>query len=59
MLDIVDAAFSYEKELIACSFLQNFSMGKGSSFGLICNAHTAFCEAERALSTRVTKTLLQ
>ena len=42
MFDIVDAAFSYERELIVCSFLQDVSMGKGSSLQLICNAHTAF-----------------
>ena len=40
--DIVDTAFSYERELIVCSFLPDFSMGKGSSFQLMCNAHTAF-----------------
>ena len=45
---IVDTAFSYERELIVCSFLQDFSKGKGSSLQLICNAHTAFllCGAE-------------
>ena len=42
MFDIVDTAFSYERELIVCSFLQDFSKGKGSSLQLICNAHTAF-----------------
>ena len=42
MFHIVDAALSYERELIVCSFLQNFSMGKGSSLQIICNAHTAF-----------------
>ena len=42
MFDIVDTAFSYERELIVCSFLQDFSKGKGSSLRLICNAHTAF-----------------
>ena len=42
MFDIVDTAFSYERELITCSFLQDFSKGKGSSLQLICNTHTAF-----------------
>ena len=42
MFDIVDAAFSYKRELIVCSFVQDFSKGKGSSLPLICNAHTAF-----------------
>ena len=48
MFDIVDTAFSYERELIVCSFLQDFSKGKGSSPQLICNAHTVFllCGAE-------------
>ena len=41
MFDIVDTAFSYEKELIVYSFLQDFPKGKGSSFSLICNVHTA------------------
>ena len=31
MSDIVDTAFSYERELIICTFLQDFSTGKGSS----------------------------
>ena len=31
-----------EKVLIVCSFLQDFSKGKGSSFQSVCNAHTAF-----------------
>ena len=50
MFDIENAALSYERELIVCSFLQDFSKGKGSSLQLICNAHTAFlpCEAEKA-----------
>ena len=39
--DIVDTAFSYERELIICTFLQNFS-GKESNLQLILNAHTAF-----------------
>ena len=42
MLDIVDTALGYEKELIVCSILQDFSKGKGSSLQLIYNAHTAF-----------------
>ena len=40
--DIVDTAFSCERELMVCSFLQDFSKGKGSSLRLICNANTAF-----------------
>ena len=49
MFDIVDTALSYERELVVCSFLQDFSKGKGSSLQLIYNAHTAFllCGAER------------
>ena len=48
MFDLVDTVFSYESELFVCSFLQDFSMGKGSSLQLICNAHAAFflCVAE-------------
>ena len=48
MFDIVDTALSYERELTVCSFLQDFSKGKGNSLQLICNAHTAFllCGAE-------------
>ena len=42
MFNKVDTAFSYEIELIVCSFLQDFSMGMGSSLQSICNAHTAF-----------------
>ena len=42
MADILDTIFSYERELTVCSFLQNFSKGKGSGLQLICNAHTAF-----------------
>ena len=30
-IDIVDTGFSYERELIVCSFLQDFSKRKGSS----------------------------
>ena len=40
MFDIVDTVFSYEGELIVCSFLQDFSKGKGSTLQLIYNAHT-------------------
>ena len=36
VFDIVDTAFSSERELIVCSFLQDFSMEKGSSLQLIC-----------------------
>ena len=39
---MVDTAFSYERELIVCSFLLDFPMGKGSSLQIICNTHTAF-----------------
>ena len=48
MFDIVDTALSYERELIVCSFLQDFSKGKGSSMQLVFNAHIAFllCEAD-------------
>jgi len=42
MLDIVDTAFSYERNLIVCSFLQDFSKEKESNLQLICNAHTVF-----------------
>ena len=42
MFDIVYIAFIYERELIVCSILQNFSKGKGSSLQVIYNAHTAF-----------------
>ena len=42
MFDIVDTAFSNEKELIVCSILQDFSKGKESGLQLMCNAHTVF-----------------
>ena len=42
MVDIADTAFSNERELIVCSFLQVVSKGKGSSLPIICNAPTAF-----------------
>ena len=42
MFDIVDTAISYERELVVCSFLHDFSKGKGSSLQLIFYAHTAF-----------------
>ena len=42
MFDIVDTVFSYKRELITWSFLQDFSKGKASSLQFICNAHTAF-----------------
>ena len=41
LIIIVDTFSSYERELIACLFLQNFSKGKGNSLQLMCNAHTA------------------
>ena len=31
MFDIVDTVFSYERELIVCSYMKDFSKGKGSS----------------------------
>ena len=37
IFDKVDTAFIYEIELIICSFLQDFSKGKGSSLQLSCN----------------------
>ena len=43
--DFVDNAFSYERELIVCSFQQGISKhakGKGSSLQIICKAHTLF-----------------
>ena len=42
MFDIVDIAFSYEREVIVCSFLHDFSNGKGSSLQSSYNAHTGF-----------------
>ena len=47
MLAVVDIAFSYERDVIVCSFLQDFSKGKGSALQCICYAHTAFllCKA--------------
>ena len=42
IFDIVDTAFSYERELLFCSFLQDFSKGKGSSLQLTCNEYTVF-----------------
>ena len=39
MFDIVDTAFSYEREVIVCSFPQDFSKVNGSSLQLICNMH--------------------
>ena len=40
MFDIVDAVVNYERELIVCSVLKDFS--EGSSLKLIFNAYTAF-----------------
>ena len=50
MLDKVDTAFSYGRELVVYSYLQDLSKGKGSSLPFICKAHTAFllCTAEMA-----------
>ena len=42
IFDIVDTAFNYERELIVCPFLLDFSKEKESRLQLICNAHTAF-----------------
>ena len=44
----VDTTFWYERELIVCSFLQDFCNVKGSNLQLICYAHTVFllCGAE-------------
>ena len=42
MFDKVHTVFCYKRELTICSFLQDFSKGKGSSLLLICNAHTVF-----------------
>ena len=42
MIDIVDAAFSYERELIVCSFLQISSKVKRSHLYFIWYADTAF-----------------
>ena len=51
MFDMVDTAFNYEREFTVCSFLQDFSTGKGSKLQFVCNAHTAFllCGADCAL----------
>ena len=48
MFDKVNTVFSYERELIVCSFLQDYAKGKEGSLQLICNAHTAFliCETD-------------
>ena len=56
MFDRADTAVSYKRELIVCSFLQDFFKGKGSSLHLICNAYTAFllCEAELICCTSTT-----
>ena len=54
MFNIVDTAFSYEREMIVCSILQDFSTGKGSSLQLICNAHTAFLLYGGALASLTT-----
>ena len=42
IFDKVHTAFSYKRELIVYSCLQDFSKGKGSSLQLIYNAHIAF-----------------
>ena len=49
MVDKVDTALSYGKELILYSFLQDMSEGKGSSLQLIYNAHTAFLLCRKTL----------
>ena len=59
MFDIVDTAFSYKIELIAYSFLRDFSSGKGSNLQLIWNAHTVFllCGAEHPTYYHTIKSL--
>ena len=42
MFDMVDTAFTYERALIVCQFLPEFSMRKESSLHEIWNADTAF-----------------
>ncbi len=48
MFDMVDTPFSYERGLIVCSSLQEFSKTKESTLRVISNVDTAFllCEAE-------------
>ena len=55
MFDMVYTAFSYEREMIVCSFLQDFSRGKGSSLQSMSNAHTTFllCGADNALYSNI------
>ena len=42
MFDMTDTAFSYEREFIVCSFLQDFSEGIGSSLQLMHMLHFYF-----------------
>ena len=42
MFDIVDTAFIHERDLVVCSFLQDFSNGKESSLQLIFYANNTF-----------------
>ena len=37
-----DTAFSYERALIVCSFVQDFYKGKGNNLQFIYDAHIAF-----------------
>ena len=49
MFDMIDTGLSYERELVICSYLQDFSEGKRGSLEIICDiAHIAFllCGAE-------------
>ena len=53
MPDPPPPSFGYERELIVCSFLQDFCKGKGSNLQLICNAHTSFLLCGAALTEMV------
>ena len=55
MFHIVDTVFSYVRELIVCSYLQDFSNRKGSCLQLICNPHTTFslCRVRHTLARGV------
>ena len=47
MFDVVNTAFIYERELIICSSLQDFSKGRGNSLQLICNAYSGFFQGQK------------
>ena len=50
MFDIVDTAFSHERELILSSFLQDYSKRREINLHFFCNAHAAFLlDGEEAL----------